>query len=88
MCLQPSAYGGDNLVRRGNWSRPAPYSRHLYSRPPILHEAMQEITEYTEIFYNRQRRQKRLDYLSPAAYEQNYFNELRQHRILVPAIDD
>jgi transposase InsO family protein len=39
-------------------------------------EAMQEITEYIEIFYNRQRRQKRLDYLSPAAYERRYFKEL------------
>jgi transposase InsO family protein len=40
-------------------------------------EAMQEITEYIEIFYNRQRRQKRLGYLSPAAYERRYFKELR-----------
>lgn len=32
-------------------------------------EAIQDITEYIEIFYNRQRRQKRLGYLSPAAYE-------------------
>jgi putative transposase len=38
-------------------------------------EAMREITEYIEIFYNRQRRQKRLGYLSPAAYEQKYFKE-------------
>jgi putative transposase len=40
-------------------------------------EAMQEITEYIEIFYNRQRRQRRLNYLSPAAYERKYFKELR-----------
>jgi hypothetical protein len=38
---------------------------------------MQEITEYIEIFYNRQRRQKRLDYLSPAAYERKHFKEIR-----------
>jgi len=38
-------------------------------------EAMQEITEYIEIFYNRQRRQKRLRYLSPALYEQQFFKE-------------
>ena len=38
---------------------------------------MQEITEYIEIFYNRQRRQERLGYLSPAAYERKYFRELR-----------
>uniref|UniRef100_UPI003D812C54 IS3 family transposase n=1 Tax=Trichloromonas sp. TaxID=3069249 RepID=UPI003D812C54 len=40
-------------------------------------EAVREITEYIEIFYNRQRRQKRLGYLSPAAYERKYFKELR-----------
>lgn len=39
-------------------------------------EAIKEITEYIEIFYNRQRRQKRLGFLSPAAYEQKYYKEL------------
>jgi len=36
-------------------------------------EAVREITEYIEIFYNRERRQARLGYLSPAAYEQKYY---------------
>ena len=36
------------------------------------HEAIEEITEYIEIFYNRQRRQARLGYLSPAVYEHRY----------------
>lgn len=36
-------------------------------------EAIQEISEYIEIFYNRQRRQARLGYLSPVAYERNYY---------------
>ena len=36
-------------------------------------EAIQEITEYIEIFYNRQRRQKRLGYLSPSAYERQFY---------------
>ena len=36
-------------------------------------EAMQDITEYIEIFYNRQRRQARLGYLSPFAYEQKFY---------------
>jgi len=36
-------------------------------------EAIQDITEYIEIFYNRQRRQARLGYLSPAAYERQYY---------------
>jgi putative transposase len=36
-------------------------------------EAMQEIGEYIEVFYNRQRRQARLGYLSPVAYEQRFY---------------
>jgi transposase InsO family protein len=36
-------------------------------------EAIEEITEYIEIFYNRQRRQARLGYLSPAVYEHRYY---------------
>lgn len=36
-------------------------------------EAILEITEYIEIFYNRQRRQARLGYLSPVAYEQKFY---------------
>ena len=38
-------------------------------------QAIREITEYIEIFYNRQRRQARLGYLSPAAYEQKFYRE-------------
>jgi putative transposase len=38
-------------------------------------EAIQEITEYIEIFYNRQRKQKRLGYLSPAAYEKQFYEK-------------
>jgi putative transposase len=36
-------------------------------------EAIAEITEWIEIFYNRQRRQARLGYLSPAAYAQQFY---------------
>jgi len=36
-------------------------------------EAMQDISEYIEVFYNRQRRQARLGYLSPVAYEKNFY---------------
>ena len=36
-------------------------------------EAIKEITEYIEIFYNRQRRQAKLGFLSPAAFEQQFF---------------
>lgn len=38
-------------------------------------EAIQEITEYIEIFYNRQRRQARLGYMTPIAYEQKFYAE-------------
>jgi len=38
-------------------------------------QAMREITEYIEIFYNRQRRQSRLGYLSPAAFEQQFYRQ-------------
>jgi putative transposase len=36
-------------------------------------EAVHDITEYIELFYNRQRRQKRLGYLSPAAFERRFY---------------
>jgi putative transposase len=36
-------------------------------------EARQAITEYIELFYNRQRRQAKLGFLSPAAYAQRYY---------------
>lgn len=36
-------------------------------------QAIQDITEYIEIFYNRQRKQARLGYLSPAAFTQRYY---------------
>jgi putative transposase len=36
-------------------------------------EAIRDITEYIEIFYNRQRRQARLGFLSPAAYAQRFY---------------
>ena len=38
-------------------------------------DATSDITEYIEIFYNRQRRQTRLGFLSPAAYEEKMFKE-------------
>jgi putative transposase len=38
-------------------------------------EAIRDITEYIAVFYNRERRQKRLCYLSPAAYERKFYAE-------------
>ena len=45
------------------------HHRHYRSRL----EAIEDITEYIEIFYNRQRLQARLDYLSPVAYAKKYY---------------
>jgi putative transposase len=36
-------------------------------------EARQVVTEYIEIFYNRQRKQARLGYLSLAAFTQQFY---------------
>lgn len=75
-----------SMSRRGNCYDNAPIESFWgqlknelvhHRRYATRREAMQEITEYIEIFYNRQRRQRRLGYLSPAAYEQKYFKELR-----------
>ena len=38
-------------------------------------QAIREITEYIEIFYNRQRRQVKLGYLSPVAYRQQFYRK-------------
>ena len=38
-------------------------------------EAIKTITEYIEVFYNRQRKQKKLGYLSPAAFERQYYEQ-------------
>lgn len=40
-------------------------------------EAVREISEYIDLFYNRQRRQARLGYLSPAAYRQQFMRQQR-----------
>jgi len=73
-----------SMSRRGNCYDNAPIESFwgvlknelvYHRRYATRREAMQEITEYIEIFYNRQRRQKRLGYLSPAVYEQQFFKE-------------
>jgi putative transposase len=40
-----------------------------------LQEAITDITEYIEVFYNRQRKQKKLGYLSPVAFERRYYQK-------------
>jgi transposase InsO family protein len=48
------------------------HHRHYRNRG----EAIEDITEYIEIFYNRQRLQAGLGYLSPVAYAQKYYTGL------------
>ena len=45
------------------------YHRHYVTRQ----EAIRDITEYIEIFYNRQRLQARLGFMSPSAYTLKYY---------------
>ena len=47
------------------------HHRHYRTRA----EAKQEISEYIEIFYNRQRKQARLGYLSPAAFARQFYTQ-------------
>ncbi len=47
------------------------YHRRYRSRQ----EAINDITEYIEVFYNRQRRQAQLGYLSPCAYERQFYEK-------------
>jgi transposase InsO family protein len=74
-----------SMSRRGNCYDNAPmesfwgtlkseliYHRHYRTRE----EAIKEIAEYIEVFYNRQRRQARLGYLSPAVYERQFYARL------------
>jgi transposase InsO family protein len=44
-----------------------------HSRYKTREQGIREITEHIEIFYNRQRRQARLGYLSPAIYERQFY---------------
>lgn len=73
-----------SMSRRGNRYDNAPMESFWgtlknelvhHSRYRTRQEALQEITEYIEVFYNRQRRQKRLGYLSPAAYEKQFYEK-------------
>ncbi len=47
----------------------------FHQRFQTRQEAIGEITEYIEIFYNRQRKQKRLGYLSPAVFERRFYKQ-------------
>jgi len=73
-----------SMSRKGNCYDNAPMENFFGTlKSELVHhrryrtrqEARQEITEYIEIFYNRQRRQTRLGFLSPAAYERQLLRQ-------------
>jgi len=71
-----------SMSRKGDCYDNAPMEsfRGTLKNEPVHHcryatrqRAVREITEYIEVFCNRQRRQVRLGYLSPAAYEREFY---------------
>jgi putative transposase len=74
-----------SMSRRGNCYDNAPMESFwgLLKNELVHHEkfktraeAIEAITEYIEIFYRRERTQARLGYLSPAAFERQYYENL------------
>ena len=73
-----------SMSRRGNCYDNAPMESFWgtlknelvhHRRYETREQARREITEYIEIFYNRQRRQARLGYLSPVAFAQQFYRQ-------------
>ena len=73
---------GASMSRRGDCYDNAPMESFWgtlknelvhHRRYKTRQEAIQEITEYIEVFYNRKRRQARLGYVSPAVYERQFY---------------
>ena len=62
----------DNAPMEGFWGTLKQELIH-HRRYRIRLETIRDITEYIEIFYNRQRRQARLGFLSSVDYEQKYY---------------
>ena len=62
----------DNAPMESFWGTLKQELTH-HRRYKTRQEAIRDITEYIEIFYNRQRRQARLGFLSPTAYEQRFY---------------
>ena len=58
------------------------HHRHYVTR----REAIREIREYIEVFYNRQRIQAKLGYLSPAAYARQYRIRLLNNKVWCPLL--
>jgi putative transposase len=73
-----------SMSRKGNCYDNAPREsfrgvlkneQNRHCRYATRQEAIADITEYIEIFYNRQRKQARLGFLSPAAFERCFYKK-------------
>jgi putative transposase len=73
-----------SMSRKGNCYDNAPMEsfwsilkneRVHHCRYETRQEAIRDVTEYIEIFYNRQRRQARLGFLSPANFERMFYEK-------------
>ena len=71
------------MSRRGNCWDNAPSESFFHTlKTELTHhqryrtreEAKQDIFEYIEVFYNRQRRHSSIGYQAPLAYEETYLN--------------
>lgn len=62
----------DNAPMESFWGKLKNELVH-HRRYETREKAILEIAEHIEVFYNRQRRQKRLGYLSPAVYERQFY---------------
>jgi putative transposase len=62
----------DNAPMESLWGKLKSELVH-HRRYETREEAIREITEHIEVFYNRQRRQERLGYLSPVVYERQFY---------------
>lgn len=74
MCRKGNCY--DNAPMESFWGTLKIELIH-HRKYSTREEARREITEYIEIFNNRQRTQARLGFLSPAAFEQLFLEERR-----------
>jgi putative transposase len=73
-----------SMSRKGNCYDNAPVESFFgtlktelvhHRRYETREEAAREIAEYIDLFYNRERRQARLGYLSPVAYTQLFMRQ-------------
>ena len=72
MSLKGNCY--DNAPMESFWGILKNEQTH-HCRYKTRQEAIMDITEYIEIFYNRQRKQARLGFLSPAAFERWFYEK-------------